>query len=159
MPPGGRAGQEGRALTLEPERRSPDASQPLDAAPPGSRPRKHEISTRPQRESDSQRGRTAGAAFPNRWKGLAGVGLSVFMFTLDGSAANVALPALAHAFDASLATVQWVVVAYLLALTTLVLGAARLGDRIGRKRAYLAGIAIFAVGGCASARWRRASPP
>jgi len=138
-------------LTLDPGRRSADASQPLDAAAPESPPAKHETATRPPGESDARRGRTAGAAFPSRWKGLAGVGLSVFMFTLDGSAANVALPALAHAFDASLATVQWVVVAYLLALTTLVLGAARLGDRIGRKRAYLAGIAIFAVGGCACA--------
>jgi EmrB/QacA subfamily drug resistance transporter len=71
------------------------------------------------------------------------------MFTLDGSAANVALPTLAQAFDASLATVQWVVVAYLLALTTLVLAAARLGDRMGRKRAYLAGLAIFAIGAVA----------
>ena len=138
-------------MTLDPGRRSADASQPLDAAAPESPPAKHETATRPPGESDARRGRTAGAAFPSRWKGLAGVGLSVFMFTLDGSAANVALPALAHAFDASLATVQWVVVAYLLALTTLVLGAARLGDRIGRKRAYLAGIAIFAVGGCACA--------
>lgn len=106
--------------------------------------------TRPPRHAGAVRANRRDA-HPGRWPGLAGVGLSVFMFTLDGSSANVALPALATAFDAPLASVQWVVLAYLLSLTTLVLGAARLGDRIGRKRAYLAGIAIFAVGAVACA--------
>ena len=138
-------------MTFDPRHRSVAASEPRDAAAPGSPAPKHATATGPPGEGDARREHTAGAASPDRWKGLAGVGLSVFTFTLDGSAANVALPALARAFDASLASVQWVVVAYLLALTTLVLGAARLGDRIGRKRAYLAGIAIFAVGGVACA--------
>ena len=67
------------------------------------------------------------------------------MFTLDASIVNVALPTLAHAFGAPLATVQWVVLAYLLVITTLVMGAARLGDVRGRKRAYLAGLGLFTV--------------
>lgn len=82
---------------------------------------------------------------PRRWLGLAGIGSGVFMFTLDGSIVNVALPTLAQTFGASLATVQWIPLAYLLVITTLVLGAARLGDMHGRKRAYLFGLGLFTV--------------
>ena len=84
-------------------------------------------------------------ANPKRWLGLAGIGAGVFMFTLDASIVNVALPTLAQAFAAPLSTVQWVVLAYLLVITTLVMGAARLGDMHGRKRAYLAGLALFTL--------------
>ena len=92
-----------------------------------------------------------GAHFsPKRWEGLFGIGLGVFMFTLDTSSANVALPTLVKAFDTTLAAVQWVVLAYLLVLTALVLGAARVGERLGRKRAYLMGLGIFCVGAVAA---------
>jgi EmrB/QacA subfamily drug resistance transporter len=80
---------------------------------------------------------------PKRWLGLAGIGSGVFMFTLDGSIVNVALPTLADALGASLAAVQWVPLAYLLVITALVMGAARLGDVHGRKRAYLFGLGLF----------------
>jgi len=80
---------------------------------------------------------------PRRWLGLAGIGSGVFMFTLDGSIVNVALPTLAQYFGASLATLQWIPLAYLLVITSLVLGAARLGDVHGRKRAYLFGLGVF----------------
>src|SRR5262245_52618639 len=80
---------------------------------------------------------------PERWLGLAGIGAGVFMFTLDASIVNVALPTLAREFRSPLSTVQWVVLAYLLVITTLVMGAARLGDIHGRKRAYLAGLGLF----------------
>jgi EmrB/QacA subfamily drug resistance transporter len=82
-------------------------------------------------------------ADPRRWLGLAGIGTGIFMFTLDGSIVNVALPTLASALDASLAAVQWVPLAYLLVITSLVMGAARLGDVHGRKRAYLFGLGLF----------------
>jgi len=80
---------------------------------------------------------------PRRWLGLAGIGSGVFMFTLDGSIVNVALPTLAQYFGASLATLQWIPLAYLLVITSLVLGAARLGDVHGRRRAYLFGLGVF----------------
>jgi len=80
---------------------------------------------------------------PRRWLGLAGIGSGVFMFTLDGSIVNVALPTLAQYFGASLATLQWIPLAYLLVIASLVLGAARLGDVHGRKRAYLFGLGVF----------------
>lgn len=64
---------------------------------------------------------------------------------LSTSIANLGLPALAQAFDASFQHVQWVVLAYLLAITTLIVGAGRLGDMFGRRRLSLSGIAIFTI--------------
>ena len=74
---------------------------------------------------------------------LAGLSLATLLSALGTSVANVGLPTLARAFGASFQAVQWVVVAYLLAVTTLVVGVARLGDVVGRRRLLLAGIATF----------------
>lgn len=79
-----------------------------------------------------------------RWA-LAGLSLSMLMPSLDTSIANVGLPALAAAFSASFPAVQWVVLAYLLAITTLVVSVGRLGDLVGRRRLLLAGIALFTL--------------
>ena len=67
----------------------------------------------------------------------------MLLSALGTSIANVGLPTLARAFDASFQQVQWVVLAYLLAIATLVVGAGRLGDVIGRRRLLLAGISLF----------------
>lgn len=96
-------------------------------------------STRPPQETEP-------AALPGRWLGLAGVCTGVFMFTLDASIVNVAMPTLVQAFGTTFSTVQWVVLAYLLIATALVMAAARLGDLYGRKRAYLFGLAVFTFG-------------
>lgn len=77
-----------------------------------------------------------------RWA-LAGLSLSMLMSSLDTSIANAGLPTLARAFGASFQQVQWVVLAYLLSITTLVVGAGRLGDLVGRRRLLLAGTALF----------------
>lgn len=77
-----------------------------------------------------------------RWA-LAGLSLSVLLSSLGTSSANVSLPTLAHVFSASLQQVQWVVLAYLLAITTLIVSVGRLGDLTGRRRLLLAGIALF----------------
>ena len=74
---------------------------------------------------------------------LASLCLAMLMPSLDTSIANASLPALAHAFDASFAQVQWVVLAYLLAITALIVGAGRLGDLLGRGRLLVAGVALF----------------
>jgi len=79
---------------------------------------------------------------PARWA-LAALSLSMLMPSLDTSIANVGLPTLAHAFGASFQAVQWVVLAYLLAITTLIVSVGRLGDLIGRRRLLLWGIALF----------------
>ncbi len=74
---------------------------------------------------------------------LAGLSLSIFLSSLGTSIANVALPTLTQALEASFQEVQWVVLAYLLAVTTLVVSAGRLGDIVGRRRLLVAGIALF----------------
>lgn len=87
-----------------------------------------------------------------RWA-LASLSLSMLLSSLGTSSANVALPTLAEAFDASFQQVQWVVLAYLLATTTLIVSVGRLGDLTGRRRLLLAGIGLFtlasALGGVA----------
>jgi EmrB/QacA subfamily drug resistance transporter len=77
-----------------------------------------------------------------RWA-LASLSLSMLLSSLGTSIANVGLPTLAEAFGASFQQVQWVVLAYLLAITTLIVGVGRLGDLMGRRRLLLAGIALF----------------
>ena len=67
----------------------------------------------------------------------------MLLASLGTSIANVGLPTLAQAFDASFQEVQWVVLAYLLAITTLIVSVGRLGDLIGRRRLLLAGIVLF----------------
>lgn len=70
--------------------------------------------------------------------------------SLGISIANVGLPTLASTFGASFQHAQWVVLAYLVALTSLVVGAGRLGDIVGRKRLLLVGIALFTIASACS---------
>lgn len=79
-----------------------------------------------------------------RWA-LASLALPMLLSALGTSIANVGLPTLVQAFDASFQAVQWVVLAYLLAVTTLVVSAGRLGDALGRRRLLLAGLGLFTV--------------
>jgi EmrB/QacA subfamily drug resistance transporter len=74
---------------------------------------------------------------------LASLALCILLPSLGTSIANVALPTLAEAFAASFQQVQWVVLAYLLATTTLVVSVGRLGDLVGRRRLLVAGVALF----------------
>ncbi len=76
---------------------------------------------------------------------LASLSLCMLLSSLGTSVANVGLPALAQAFAASFQEVQWVVLAYLLAITTLIVSVGRLGDITGRRRLLLAGISLFTV--------------
>jgi EmrB/QacA subfamily drug resistance transporter len=69
----------------------------------------------------------------------------MLLSSLGTSIANVGLPTLAQAFTASFQQVQWVVLAYLLAITTLIVSVGRLGDISGRRRLLLAGILLFTV--------------
>ena len=91
-----------------------------------------------------------------RWA-LVSLSLSMLLSSLGTSIANVGLPTLAQAFTASFQEVQWVVLAYLLAITTLIVSVGRLGDVTGRRRLLLAGILLFtvasAVCGAAPALW------
>lgn len=79
----------------------------------------------------------------NHHRALAALSLSLLLASLGTSIANVGLPALADAFTASFHELQWIVLAYLLPITALVVFAGRLGDRIGRRRLLLGGILLF----------------
>ena len=85
-----------------------------------------------------------------RWA-LTGLCLATLMPSLDTSIANAGLPTLAVAFDASFQQVQWIVLAYLLAVTTLIVSAGRLGDLFGRRRLLLIGIGVFSAASLACA--------
>lgn len=79
-----------------------------------------------------------------RWA-LASLALATLLASLGASVVSVGLPVLTQAFDAAFQQVQWVVLAYLLAITTLIVSLGRLGDLVGRRRLLLAGIATFTL--------------
>ncbi|MCW2307504.1 MFS transporter [Rhodobium gokarnense] len=87
-----------------------------------------------------------------RWA-LASLALAMLMSSLSISSANVALPTIAHAFAAPFGTVQWVVLAYLLAVTVFSVGAGRLADIVGPRRVLVVGILVFTAASvvCAAA--------
>ncbi|MEO6104596.1 MAG: MFS transporter [Pseudoxanthomonas sp.] len=76
---------------------------------------------------------------------LATLSLTMLMSSLGTSIANVGLPTFVEVFATSLQTAQWIVLAYLLAVTTLVVSVGRLGDMIGRRKLMLLGIAVFTL--------------
>lgn len=78
-----------------------------------------------------------------KWLILSTVSLGSLMSTLDGSIVNIALPAIQTDFGIDLTTVEWVVVAYLLVVGSLLLPMGRLGEVATFKRVYLAGFALF----------------
>jgi EmrB/QacA subfamily drug resistance transporter len=79
-----------------------------------------------------------------RWA-MASLSLSMLMPSLDTSIANAGLPTLAQAFTASFQSVQWIVLAYLLAITALIVSVGRFGDILGRRRLLLVGIGLFTL--------------
>jgi len=85
-----------------------------------------------------------------RWA-LTSLALSMLMPSLDTSIANAGLPTLAAAFEATFQQVQWIVLAYLLAITTLIVSVGRLGDGFGRRRLLMIGIGIFTAASLACA--------
>jgi EmrB/QacA subfamily drug resistance transporter len=85
----------------------------------------------------------------SRWA-LTALCLSMLLSSLGTSIANVALPTLTASFSAPFQAVQWLVLAYLLALTASIVGAGRLGDLLGRRRSLCAGLIIFTLGSALS---------
>ena len=82
---------------------------------------------------------------PHRWLLLMMVGLGLLLVTVDITILLTALPVLTHELHASAAEGLWIVNAYPLFSTGLLLGAGTLGDRIGHRRMYLAGLVIFGL--------------
>lgn len=84
--------------------------------------------------------------YSKKWWVLLAVGLALFLGSVDGSIVNVAVEPLMAALQADFPTVQWVIIAYLLTLTLLLVGMGRLADMIGKKRIFVTGILIFLTG-------------
>jgi EmrB/QacA subfamily drug resistance transporter len=80
-----------------------------------------------------------------RWLALIVVCFGQLMIVLDSTIVNVALPAIQRDLHFSQANLTWVVNAYLIAYGSLLLLAGRAGDLVGRKRVFLAGVAVFTV--------------
>jgi EmrB/QacA subfamily drug resistance transporter len=82
---------------------------------------------------------------------LAIVSIGLFMVVLDNLVVNVALPSIHRELGASIQSLEWTVNAYVLAYAVLLLTGAALGDRFGRKRMFIVGIALFTASSAAAA--------
>src|SRR3954454_6344570 len=94
-----------------------------------------------------------GLPVPRRYWSAAAIWLALSMAVLDGSIANVALPTIGTDLGATPATSVWIVNAYQLTITVLLLPLAAYGDRCGYRLIYLPGLVLFTLGslGCAIA--------
>ena len=81
-----------------------------------------------------------------KWAVLLLVGVSIFMSTLDSSIVNIALPHMMQDLSTDVATVQWVVLIYLMTVSSLLLTFGRLSDIQGKQRVYVTGFSIFTMG-------------
>src|SRR5258708_29287440 len=89
-----------------------------------------------------------------KWWTLIAVCVATFMLLLDVTIVNVALPSIQADLNAGLSSLQWVVDAYALTLASFLLVFGSLGDRLGRRRIFALGFAVFTIaslmGGLAS---------
>ncbi|HZY04657.1 MAG TPA: MFS transporter [Anaeromyxobacteraceae bacterium] len=83
---------------------------------------------------------------PSPWVGFSAVAVGMFMATLDGSIVSVALPSIRQGLGTSIGGVELVVTVYLLVISAALLGAGRLGDLLGHRRVYVAGLLLFTIG-------------
>jgi EmrB/QacA subfamily drug resistance transporter len=97
-----------------------------------------------ERDVATPRGRGLGVV-------LAAVGIPTFMVTLDNLVVTNALPVIKGELGASLSDLQWFVNAYTLSFAALLLTAAAIGDRLGRRRMFLVGITLFTLASAACA--------
>ncbi|MHB1210379.1 MAG: MFS transporter [Acidimicrobiales bacterium] len=90
---------------------------------------------------------TAGALSRRRRYGVLAIcSMSLLMVGLDVTIVNVALPSIGHSFHAPLSGLQWTIDAYTLVLASLLMMSGSTADRLGRRRTFVSGLSIFAVG-------------
>ncbi|MHB1509460.1 MAG: DHA2 family efflux MFS transporter permease subunit [Acidimicrobiales bacterium] len=88
---------------------------------------------------------------PHRWAVLAVLCVSLLVVSLDNTVLNVALPVMVRVMHASSTQLQWIVDAYSIVFAGLLLVSGSVGDRLGRKWVFVAGLAVFAAGSATSA--------
>lgn len=91
------------------------------------------------------------ADYNKKWKVFFLVATSIFMSTLDSSIVNVALPFIMQHLQTDMVTIQWVVIVYLMTVSSLLLSFGRLSDIRGKKQVYVLGFTVFTIGSCACA--------
>ncbi|CAN5222303.1 MFS transporter [soil metagenome] len=106
---------------------------------------------RPEPAQSPARHEDDGLPVPQRYWAASAIWLAITMSVLDSAIANVALPTIAKQLHASAALSIWIINAYQLAITVLLLPLAALGDRIGYRRIYLPGLLLFIIGSLACA--------
>jgi EmrB/QacA subfamily drug resistance transporter len=84
-----------------------------------------------------------------RWWTLVAMCFALFMIMLDNTVVNVALPSIQRDLHANLSALEWTINAYTLSFAVLLVTGGRLGDIFGRRRAFLAGVVIFALSSAA----------
>lgn len=84
--------------------------------------------------------------YSHKWYVMAAISMGVLLATIDGSIVNISLPTLVRELQTDFATVQWVILAYLLTLAVLLLTVGRVADMIGKKQIYTLGFVIFTIG-------------
>ena len=104
------------------------------------------VTTGNQTSSPSGPGPSPGVTGRVRAAALAVLCVAVLIANLDNTILNVALPTLSRDLNAGPADLQWIVDAYVIVFAGLLLTAGSLADRVGRKRTFMAGLALFAVG-------------
>ena len=88
----------------------------------------------------------AQAPVQGRWIAMTILLVAQFMNLIDVTIVNVALPSMQTAFQATSSQIEWVVAAYILVFALLLLPSGRLGDILGRRRMFIAGVAVFTLG-------------
>ena len=96
--------------------------------------------------SEATSAATAAQPFPGRWKALAVLVAGLSLIILDGTIVGVALPTMISALNLNLTDAQWVNAIYNVIFAALLLGAGRLGDRVGRRTTFAAGVVLFVAG-------------
>jgi EmrB/QacA subfamily drug resistance transporter len=81
-----------------------------------------------------------------KWLVFGAVALTTIMSTLDSSIVNIALPVIRGEFKVGIVVIEWVVITYLLTITSLLMIFGRMSDLYGRKRIFIIGISIFTIG-------------
>jgi len=108
--------------------------------------------TAPKRRRGPDRELDPDTAYRRRWATLGVLCVSLLVIGLDNTILNVALPTLSRDLEASDSQLQWIVDSYTLVFAGLLLTAGSLGDRLGRRRALVLGLLVFA-GGSLWAAW------
>jgi EmrB/QacA subfamily drug resistance transporter len=81
----------------------------------------------------------------HKWLTLAAMCFGLFLIMLDNTIVNVALPSIQRDLEASPSQLEWTINAYVLSFAVLIMLGGKLGDRFGRKRLFLVGLAIFTL--------------